>query len=116
MHLLFYDGECAFCDRTVRFVQARDRRGLFRFASLQDAEAATRLVPLGGRPEALDTFYVVENAWSEQPRLHDRSDAALFVARTLGFPWSLAGVFGLFPRMWRDRTYDFIARHRNRLP
>src|SRR6187549_957246 len=93
-HLLLYDGECALCNASVRFVRARDRRGRFGFASLQSGEAAARLASFGVRSAAEfgdrddpGTFYVIEGAAGGRPRLHDRSGAALFVAHELGFPW-----------------------------
>jgi predicted DCC family thiol-disulfide oxidoreductase YuxK len=33
--VLLYDGLCRFCNGTVRFVLAHDRRGALRFAALQ---------------------------------------------------------------------------------
>jgi predicted DCC family thiol-disulfide oxidoreductase YuxK len=118
-HLLLYDGECALCNASVRFVRARDRRGRFGFASLQSGEAGARLASFGVRVAAESddrdspgTFYVIEDAEAGRPRLHDRSSAALFVARELGLPWSAASVLALLPRAWRDRLYDVVARHR----
>ena len=114
-HLLLYDGECGLCQASVRFVTAHDRRARFHFAALQSDTAAARLAPLGGRPSGLDTLYVIEDAWGPGPRLRERSDAALFVAKELGWPWRAASVFRVLPRSWRDALYDLVARHRRSL-
>lgn len=35
MYILFYDGECRFCNRWVQWVVDRDKSRLFRFATLE---------------------------------------------------------------------------------
>jgi predicted DCC family thiol-disulfide oxidoreductase YuxK len=50
----------------------------------------------------------------EDGRVFMRSDAALRVARCLGFPWSLAYLLAVLPRAFRDRVYDLVARNRYR--
>jgi predicted DCC family thiol-disulfide oxidoreductase YuxK len=114
-HLLLYDGECGFCHAAVRFVLARDRRRTFQFAALQSAAADAALAPFGGRPADLSTFYVIESFRGGRASLHARSDAALFVAVALGWPWRMAGVFRVLPRAWRDALYNVVARHRHRI-
>ena len=34
-HIILFDGECSFCNFWVKFVVKRDKKDLFRFASLQ---------------------------------------------------------------------------------
>ena len=43
-----------------------------------------------------------------------RSAAVIRMLNVLGFPFSLAGVFRLIPRAWRDSIYDCVARHRTK--
>jgi len=114
-HLMLYDGECGFCQASVQFVLAHDRRYRFEFAALQSAAAARALVPFGGRPVDLTTFYVIEDHGGARARLLGRAGAALFVARMLGLPWSLASVFGVLPRPWLDAAYGVAARHRRHI-
>ena len=33
--IILFDGQCLFCDRSVQFIIARDRRAYFKFAPLQ---------------------------------------------------------------------------------
>ena len=114
-HLLLYDGECGFCHGAVRFVLARDRRGLFRFAALQSAAAAAALAPFGGRPADLTSFYVIERYRGGTPALHCRAGAVWVVAQVLGWPWRLVTVLRLLPQPWLDAAYDMVARHRHRI-
>ena len=35
--IVLFDGDCNFCNRSVQFIYERDKKGIFRFASLQSA-------------------------------------------------------------------------------
>ncbi len=68
----------------------------------------------GGDPEDLSSFYVVADFRTPDARVVTKSDAVLFVAGSLGWPWKLARVAGALPKALRDRLYDVIARSRYR--
>jgi predicted DCC family thiol-disulfide oxidoreductase YuxK len=102
---------CGLCDRSVRFVLARDRAAKFRFAPLQGALAARELPPRGGEPAALDTIYVL----TAEGRLLRRSRAVLFVLRELGGWWRLIALGRVLPAALTDRVYDLVARVRYRV-
>jgi predicted DCC family thiol-disulfide oxidoreductase YuxK len=110
-HIFFYDGVCGLCDRTVHFLLTRDRRDRLRFAPLQGQVAAEMLPPLGGRPEDLNTMYLV----TRDGRLLQKSRAVLFAVAALGGAWSLVSVFKIVPRPLADAVYSFVARVRYRL-
>lgn len=110
--LLFYDGACGLCHRTVRFVLARDREGTrFRFAPLQgDTFQAT--FPPADRDRFPDSL-VLKTA---DGRVLTRSAAVLHIGERLGGTWlGLARGFGLLPRWLLDAGYDGVARVRKRL-
>jgi predicted DCC family thiol-disulfide oxidoreductase YuxK len=44
-----------------------------------------------------------------------KARAALFVARALGLPWSLAALSGVLPTAVLDWGYDIVARYRYRV-
>jgi predicted DCC family thiol-disulfide oxidoreductase YuxK len=69
----------------------------------------------GGDPEDLSSFYVVADFRTPDARVVTKSDAALFVAGRLGWPWKLTRVAGIIPKALRDRLYDVIARSRYRI-
>ena len=110
--LLFYDGGCGLCHRTVTFALARDRDGSrFRFA------------PLGG---STFTGVVAPEAVAELPdsivlrtadgRTLVRSGAVLHILERLGGGWRATGpLLGLLPRWLLDAAYDGVARIRARL-
>lgn len=114
--LLLYDGTCGFCSNTVQFVLRHDRRGTLRFAPL-DGPTAGRVTARHPELHGVDSMVWVEPARPGVPEaVAVRSDAALRVARYLGGGWHLARMAGLLPRALRDRAYDWVARHRHRLP
>ena len=113
LHLLLYDGTCGLCHRTVRFVLARDRRRVFRFAALAGAVAIRELARIGAGPVDPSTVHVIERFRGDRPVLHTRGRAALAVAGTLGWPWSMLRVLRVLPRRWLDGAYDLVARHRH---
>jgi predicted DCC family thiol-disulfide oxidoreductase YuxK len=114
-HLVLYDGVCGLCSRLLRFVLRHDHRAVFDFASLQSAAGKAMVARWGGNPEELTSFYVVADFRTPGARMLMKSDAALFVAGELGWPWRAARAAHILPGVIRDRLYDVIARHRYRV-
>lgn len=112
--VLLYDGSCGLCNRTVRFILGRDRRGELRFAALESSfgRAVRERHPELASADSL--VWVDPPAGGQPERGLLRSDAALRVAEYLGRPWSWWGVLRWMPRDWRDVIYNTIARHRHR--
>jgi predicted DCC family thiol-disulfide oxidoreductase YuxK len=110
--MIFYDGACGLCHRTVRFAIARDRDGRhFRFAAL-GGEAFRRLVPAALRAGLPDSIAVL----TPDGRLLARSAAVIHILERIGGPWRLpGGLLALVPHRLRDMGYDGIARVRHRL-
>jgi len=114
---LFYDGDCGFCHRSVRFVLAEEPAspsdGRLRFAPLaSDAfEALIERHPSLGRD--LPDSIVLE---LEDGTILTRSEAVLEIGSRLGGLWRALSILGgLLPRRLLDAAYDGIARIRKRL-
>jgi predicted DCC family thiol-disulfide oxidoreductase YuxK len=114
-HLVLYDGVCGLCNHVLQFLLKHDHRAVFSFASLQSATGKAMVARWGGNPEDLTSFYVVADFRTPHARAVTKSDAALFVARQLGWPWRALRVAGVLPTALRDRLYDVIARTRYRI-
>jgi predicted DCC family thiol-disulfide oxidoreductase YuxK len=114
-HLVLYDGVCGLCSRVPQFLLRHDRRTVLYFASLQSATGKATVARWGGDPDELTSFYVVADFRTPAARVFTRSDAALFVAGALGWPWKALRAAGILPKALRDRLYDVIARARYRL-
>jgi predicted DCC family thiol-disulfide oxidoreductase YuxK len=113
--VLFYDGDCGVCTRSVRFILERDRKGTLRFASLRGALAGALRSRHPGL-EGVDSLLWVDPGTDGRPeRVLRRSDAALAVVSYLGGPWRLLLGLAAVPRAWRDAGYDWVARNRFRL-
>jgi predicted DCC family thiol-disulfide oxidoreductase YuxK len=115
VHLVLYDGVCGLCSSLLQFLLTHDRRGVFAFASLQSATGRAMVEGLGGDPSELTSFYVLANYRTRHRRMSARSEAALFVARELGWPWRAASIAGVLPSALLDRVYNAIARNRYRV-
>jgi len=110
--IIFYDGHCALCHRTVCFVLEHDRAGIaFRFAPLAGG-AFEEKVCAAQRARMPDSMAVLRCDGS----LALRSDAVVHILRRLGGAWRLAAACGsAVPGPLRDMLYDFVARIRYRL-
>ena len=109
--VLFFDGECAFCSRSVRFVARHDTRCRVWFAPLQGRLAAEN----GLSGLAAETGGTMVLLREEDGALFTRSDALIELARVLGGIWHFARLAVLVPRPVRDAVYQWIADRRHRL-
>ena len=107
--IILFDGTCAFCERSVRLIAARDH-GYFRFGASQNPEGRALLERLGTTREAAKSIILIEG-----DRLYLRSDAVLRIARQLSAPWKYASVLLWVPRPIRDALYRVVAAVRLRI-
>jgi predicted DCC family thiol-disulfide oxidoreductase YuxK len=107
--VLLFDGYCNLCSGSVIFIIKREKRDIFRFASLQSEFAKELLSKLNSRDDIPDSTVLVE-----ANEVYYKSKAALKVARRLKFPWPLLYIFIIIPPFFRDWLYDFIAKRRYR--
>lgn len=109
--ILFFDGDCSLCNRTVRFLIHRDRHKRLYFAPLHGI-AAKAIVPSEYR-KSLDTIVYNRAHLDKKHSLHIRSDAVLLALFDIGGIWGFIGRCGrLLPIRLRDWCYDHIARNR----
>lgn len=110
-NLVLFDGDCALCVKSLRFIIRRDPRGVFSFAPLR-SEAGRRALaesPYGSAAFMPDSVVLVEGG-----RSSIRTTAGLRIARRLRFPWPLLYAFIIVPRPVRDWFYRILARNRYR--
>jgi predicted DCC family thiol-disulfide oxidoreductase YuxK len=114
-HLVLYDGVCGLCNRLLEFLLHHDRRLVFCFASLQSATGRAMVARYGGNPDDASSFYVVADFRTAHARALRKSDAAVFVAAQLGWPWRWLRAAAAVPAPLRDAVYDVIASTRYRI-
>src|SRR3712207_5655900 len=90
--IILFDGTCAFCERSVKFIATRDPNGYFRFGASQTPPAAELLGRFGVTRDSTRSIILIEDE-----RIYLRSTAVLRIASRLPFPWRLAGVLLWIP-------------------
>jgi predicted DCC family thiol-disulfide oxidoreductase YuxK len=108
--IVLFDGTCAFCERSVKFMATRDPDAYFRFGASQSPQAAALLAPYGLSRETTRSIILIEDG-----EVYLRSTATLRIAAKLRWPWSLFRVFLLVPVFMRDAVYRVVAAIRRRL-
>lgn len=107
--IILFDGTCAFCERSVRFIATRDR-GYFKFGASQNPEGRALLAKYGTSREATRSLILIED-----DEISLRSTAVLKIARRMNAPWRWAAVFLIIPRPIRDAVYRIVAAIRHRI-
>lgn len=105
--VLFFDGVCGLCNRSVDLLFRIDGRGTVKVAALQ-SNYASRILPqaLVDAPSSL----VVRLATGQ---ILTKTRAVLAILLAVGGPWRLlAGILWLVPRPIADWLYDGIAASR----
>jgi len=106
-HIILFDGVCNLCNRSVQFIIKKDKKGIFKFASLQSTVGKELLKEFELPEDSFQSFIYVKN-----DRAFSRSDAALEIAKMLNGVWPFAYFFKIVPKFFRDPIYNLIARNR----
>ena len=107
--VILFDGTCAFCERSVRFIATRDG-GYFKFGASQNPEGRALLAQYGTDRESARSIILIEDG-----EVSLRSTAVLKIARRMTAPWRWAAVFLVVPVAIRDAVYRVIAAVRHRI-
>lgn len=107
--IILFDGECAFCEGSVKFMARRDG-GYFRFGASQSPEGVALLASHGLNRAATRSIVLIEDG-----QVYLRSTASLKIAKRLSPPWRWAGVLLWIPRPIRDAVYDVVSAIRIRI-
>ncbi|MEO1934901.1 MAG: DCC1-like thiol-disulfide oxidoreductase family protein [Myxococcales bacterium] len=115
--IVFYDGACGLCHRTVRFLLAEDSDGRrFRFAPL-DSDLFIETCAVEGSGFE-DGTTIPDSVLVHRPGrpLLVRTEGVLELGHQLGGLWRIgATIAGWLPLPLLNAGYDFIARVRHRL-
>lgn len=106
--VVFYDGDCGFCNSSVQFILKKRRKDIY-FVALQ-SDLGKKLLNAHKIEIKLDTIYFKHNG-----KIHARSSAALRICKSLRFPYLLGVAFLIIPRFIRDAVYNAIAKRRHKL-
>ncbi len=110
--VLFFDGECGFCDEWVRRIYRLDREGQIEFAPLQGQLGRS----LGLEKHTKNSGGSMVLLREEDGVMFYKSDAIVELGRIIGGPWEvLAMVLWMVPSLLRNQAYDLVARNRQRI-
>ena len=111
--IVFYDGYCVLCSRSVDFILSRDGPDAFRFASLQSDFAHGVLAEMG---YPIESIKIVNNVvYLRNNDLKIKSDAVLSILWDLGGIYKISRLGYFLPRVIRDFGYDRLAKLRYRI-
>jgi predicted DCC family thiol-disulfide oxidoreductase YuxK len=113
-HIVFYDGHCGLCDRTVQFLLEMDKEKKFVFAPLQGETAKIFLLSLPEAYKSADSLILMEN-YNSNPQFYVLGKGALRICWLLGGPWTLLGIFNFLPSFLYNWIYRIVARNRLKL-
>lgn len=108
--IVFYDGYCVLCSKSVDFILSRDDTAAFRFASLQSKFAQNVLTEMGYPTNQIKN--VSNIVYLRDDDLKIKSDAVLSILKDLGGIYKITCLAYLIPRLVRDFGYDRLAKVR----
>jgi len=107
--IVFFDGVCNLCNRSVNFLIKNDKKGVLKFASLQSEFAKKTLPKTLLNNKDLDSilFYT-------EGKYYEKSNAILKLCKTLGGFFYVFQLGYLLPPFLRNGVYTLIANNRYR--
>lgn len=105
-NIILFDGECNFCDHSVQFIIKRDKKAIFKFASIQ-SDFGKEIIRKFNIPANIDSLILAEGN-----KCYVKSSAALRICKNLKGGWKLFYCLLLVPKSLRNYCYDIIAKNR----
>jgi predicted DCC family thiol-disulfide oxidoreductase YuxK len=103
--IIFFDGHCNLCQKSVQVLIKMDKKNQFKFSSLQSA-FGKRII------EKHDLGHISSVVLSHNEAIYTKSDAILQILKLMGGWKSIFEYFRFIPKSFRDKIYDWIARNR----
>lgn len=107
---MFYDGDCAMCNRSVKWVIKHEKNAELLFCSLQSNFAKEFLSRYN-----YDFTEASTMVFADGEKVYYKSSAALAVCKDLKAPYSWLYAFVIVPPFIRNWVYNFVARNRKRI-
>lgn len=109
--IIFYDGECGFCDSWVRYIIKHDTKKYFTFCSLHSDLAIEYSKKYYFSIENKDSIALLENG-----QISRKSLAAKRIATHLNTKINWSAFINFFPIPIADLGYNIISKIRHLLP
>jgi predicted DCC family thiol-disulfide oxidoreductase YuxK len=108
--ILFYDGDCALCNRVVTFILSHEKDSKILFSALDTTVANEFLSKHPSYKREEDTVYFFDGN-----QLYSKSTAVLKLLPFLKGYLFVLRLGWLFPKGFRDKIYDEVAKRRQRI-
>ena len=105
--IVFYDGECGLCQRSISFLSWADKKHNLSFAPLN---GETYQHNIGATPADLTTLLFFSNG-----NVFKKSDAIINIGNQLGGIYQIINVLKIIPKNVRNHMYDFVANRRQHI-
>jgi len=106
--IVFFDGECIFCNRIVLYLMQCDKKNRLLFSSLQGHLFESLRVKYGLKND-INSIVVEQNEL-----FYFKSEAVIIILNSLPFRFRLLGrILNLIPIVLMNRVYDLIAKNRS---
>ena len=109
--VVFFDGDCAFCSRSIRLLARLDKHERISFAPLQGKLSREKGFSHYADPKG-GTMVVLRES---DGKIFTHSDSWLEIAWALGGWWRLLTVLRIILKPLRDLVYRWVARNRYRI-
>lgn len=109
--IVFYDGECGFCNHWVQWILERDSHHKFLFSSLQSEFGQQFLNERNLPNQVFDTLYL----WKPNSFYLTKYQAVLKIATELGGVYSIAAIGKILPDFIGNQLYALISKNRKKL-
>lgn len=109
-NILFFDGVCTLCNKTVDFFIKRNGRNTLYYSSLQSKFAKNFL-----KIQDIDSNKMETILYFSKGKLHTKSSAVLIALKELSSIHRSFFLLIIIPKFIRDYFYDIIATRRYRL-
>ena len=108
--IILFDGICSLCNKYIVFIARNDVNDYFRFSSIQ-----ANNIKDSYKLHDIDLLDITSICLITKDGILKKSDAVIFILSRLRFPYNLASIFYVFPKIFRDMIYDLVANNRYRI-
>lgn len=108
--ILFFDGNCGFCNQTVQFILRHEKNKNIYFSPLQSIFAAEQFKAFNYHND-FSSIVVIRKG-----KLYTRSAAIQIILADLKSPYSLLPcIIKFLPRVLSNFVYELISKNRHRI-
>jgi predicted DCC family thiol-disulfide oxidoreductase YuxK len=107
--IVFYDGSCGFCNKTVQLILKLEKNQDCEFAAIQSS-FAQQFFKNQNIMVDMSTFYFSKNG-----KVFTKSTGFIELSKEFKKPWNLLIFLKLIPKSIRDFFYDFVAKRRAKI-